>query len=136
MVQHLTSEACCATAALSSVLVVACSQDGVLEARNLADPSNSVILKTGHAAPVLTMTVFPRGDGARGNTVAVRLWVLAARRALVPLLLYGRQVSSPLICRRYADVSVLTTDEEGIALVHVLAARRDESTPKATGRRH
>ncbi|KAL8275858.1 hypothetical protein Esti_000194 [Eimeria stiedai] len=81
----------CECAALSSVVIVTCSCDGLLEARSLADPSNSVTLRTNHAAPVMSLSVFPKGD----------------------------------------DVSVLTTDEDGMAMLHVLVARREELSPMA-----
>ncbi|XP_026192888.1 uncharacterized protein LOC34620309 [Cyclospora cayetanensis] len=78
--------------ALSSVLVVVCSRDGLLEVRNVADTSNVVLFRTAHAAPVISLTVFPKGD----------------------------------------DFAVLTTDEAGNALVHILNATRSESSETPT----
>ncbi|CDJ41672.1 hypothetical protein, conserved [Eimeria tenella] len=75
--------------ALSSVLLVVCSREGLLEARSVSNPVSSVALKTAHAAPVLSLSVFPQGD----------------------------------------VFAVLTTDEDGIALIHILSAKRKEPSP-------
>ncbi|KAL8432369.1 hypothetical protein Efla_006144 [Eimeria flavescens] len=74
--------------ALSSVLLVTCSKDGFLEVRSVADPSNFVGLQTKHAAQVLSLSVFPRGE----------------------------------------DLTVLTTDADGVALLHLLVASRGEAS--------